>query len=408
MINELKKSLQPYFSKDETEENEEILSMVDEVCKDQIELYAREMDKIGAKLIDGKVKVPSQMEKIVQTFKKNDLFSIVAPEEYDGSELSFTLHHAIIERISTADVSASIYIALQGTLIDYLNRYGTDEAKTRYIPELANGSRLGGFLYSEPEAGSDLGSLKTTAVLEDDKYIINGNKIWISNAGVGDTYSFLASTDPRKGSKGLTAFVLDTRDQKGFEVLRLEDKLGIHASPTGQVSLTDVEIPKENVLGEVGKGFSAILYGLSSSRMGIGAQATGIAQAAYQKAVRYSLERKQFKTRIANFQGNQWKIADMATQIALSRSYYVYASRLKDLKQPFNKESSIAKLFASEMAQKVCYEAIQLHGGYGYTTDYDVERYYRDARVTTIYEGTSEVQRLIIAREEIDGYKPSN
>ncbi len=405
MVYELKKALSPYFSKEETEINDTILDMVDSVCKEQIEPYAREMDKIGAKMIDGKVVVPPQMNKIVDTFRKNDMFGINAAEKYGGSGLSHTLLNAMIDRVARADSSTGSYLSLQGALVDYITTYGSDELKEKYLPDLAKGKRLGGFLYTESGSGSDLGSVKTKAVREGDKYIINGGKIFITNAGINDTFSFLASTDSSKGSRGLTAFILDARNQPGFKVIRLEDKLGIHASPTGQISLENVEIPVENRLGEENKGLGIILYGLSASRNGVAASAVGIAEAAYRKALQYVNERKQFGTKIIDFQGTQWKIADMVTKIATGRNYYIYSSRLKDMEKDFFREASIAKVYCSEMAQQVCYEAIQMHGGNGYISEYDVERYYRDARIKSIYEGTSEVQRLIIAREEMKKIK---
>lgn len=402
-MNLLKKTLRPFFpNKDESETNEAILDMVEEVCVDKIEPHAADMDRVGAQLVGGKVVTPTPMPEIVELFRQNDLFGLTGPERYDGADLSWALNNAVLDRVSRADVSAGIYLALQATLVDYLNRYGSEEAKQHYLPDLIAGKRLGGFLYTEPGSGSDLGSIKTTAVKEGDRYVVNGEKIFISNAGVADTYSFLASTDPSKGSRGLTAFVLDARNQEGFQVTRLEEKLGIHASPTGQIVLDNVEIPVEDVLGKVGKGFGTILYGLVSSRIGIGAQAAGVADAAYRRAVAYVHERSQFGKPIIAFQGNQWKVADMATQLHLARTAYLHASRLKDMGQDFGTESSIAKVYGSEAAQSVTYEAIQLLGGYGYVREYDVERYYRDARVTTLYEGTSEVQRLIISRAETE------
>ena len=405
MVYELKKALTPYFSKEETEINDSILDLVDQVCREQIEPHAREMNKIGAQFIDGKVVVPPQMNKIVDTFRKNDLFGINAAVKYEGSGLTHTLLNAMIDRVARADSSTGSYLSLQGALVDYITTYGSEELKEKYLPDLAKGRRLGGFLYTEPGSGSDLGSVKTKAVIEVDKYIINGGKIFITNAGVADTFSFLASTDPSKGSKGLTAFILDARNQPGFKVMRIEDKLGIHASPTGQISLENVEIPVENKLGEENKGLGIILYGLSASRNGVAASAVGIAEAAYRKALQYVNERKQFGQKIIDFQVSQFKIADMATKIATARNYYIYSSRLKDMEKDFFREASMAKVYCSEMAQSVCYEAIQMHGGNGFIAEYDVERYFRDARIKTIYEGTSEVQRLIIAREEMKKVK---
>ncbi len=402
MVTELKKALAPFFSKDETELNDSILDLVDTICREKIEPFAFDMDAEGVKLENGKTIVHKQIPVILDEFRKNDIFGIAAPEEYGGTGLSTALYNAVLERVARADASVSIYLALQGALIDYLNTYGSKELKEKYLPDLASGKRIGGFLYTEPNSGSDLGSLKTTAVREGNQYKVNGSKIFISNAGMADTYSALFSTDPSKGSRGLSAFILDTHDQPGFKIARLEEKLGLHASPTGQILLEDVTVPEENRLGEENKGFSVILYGLSASRIGIGAQATGIADAAYRTALNYSAERKQFKTRVIDFQNTQFKVADMATKIQTARNYYIYASMLKDQGKEFFKEASIAKLYASEMAPQVCYDAVQIHGGYGFVKDYNVERYYRDARITTIYEGTSEVQRLVISRDEMN------
>ena len=398
---EIKKILSQYITdKDELETNNMILDLVDDVSKKEIEPFAREMDRHGVKLENGKVIVHPQVHKIINVLKQNELFGLTVPEKYGGAEMGATIQNTVMERFSRADASTSLYHALQGTAVEMMKKYASEELKEKYFPKIAKGERLVGLLYSEPNSGSDLGSLRTKAVREGDKYIVNGNKIWISSAGIVNSYTTLLQTDPSKGSRGLTAFVIDA-DQPGFKVDRIEEKLGLHASPTGAIALENAEIPVENMIGEEGKGFSAVLYGLASSRIGIAAQAVGIADAAYRKAVAYASEREQFKTKISDFQANQFKIAEMATRIHLARNYYVYASRLKENEQDFGMEASLAKAYAGDMAQYVTYEAIQLHGGYGFTVEYDVERYYRDARITSIYEGTNEVQRIVIARSEI-------
>ncbi|MHA2364369.1 MAG: acyl-CoA dehydrogenase family protein [Candidatus Hodarchaeales archaeon] len=403
MVHEIKKVLQTHFSKEDNEINNSILDMVDEVCEKEISVEtAREMDQFGTKLENGNVIVHPNMKNIVDTFIKNDLMGLACSEQYDGSGLTYTLQNAVIERVARADASASIYLSLQGTIIDYIQKFGTEEAKQKYLPDLAKGNRLAGLLLTEPGAGSDLGAVKTKAVRDGDEYIINGEKIFITHSGIADTFLFIAATEPSKSSRGLTAFALDTKNQPGFNTIRLEHKLGIKASPTGVVFLDNVRIPVENRLGEENRGFSVVLYGLASSRIGIAAQATGISDAAYRKAIHYANERVQFGQPLLKYQASQFKVADMATMIHMARNYYLYSSILKDRDEDFSRESSIAKLYASEMAQKVTYEAIQMHGGYGYIVEYDVERYYRDARITTLYEGTSEVQRLITARDEIN------
>jgi alkylation response protein AidB-like acyl-CoA dehydrogenase len=400
---EIKKILSQYLSKDDMETYDMILDLVDDVSKKEIEPYAREMDRHGVKLENGKVIVHPQVKKIIEVLTKNELFALTVPEKYGGTGFGATLQNTVMERFSRADASTSLYHALQGTAVEMMKKYASEELKEKYFPKIAKGEQLVGLLYSEPNSGSDLGSLRAKAVLEGDNYVVNGNKIWISSAGVVNAYTTLLSTDPSKGSRGLTAFYIEA-DQPGFVVDRIEEKLGLHASPTGAIAMENVEIPKENVIGEVNKGFSAVLYGLSSSRIGIAAQAVGIADAAYRKAVAYASEREQFKTKITDFQATQFKIAEMATRIHLARNYYVYASRLKENNQDFGMEASLAKAFAGDMSQQVTYEAIQMHGGYGYTVEYDVERYYRDARITSIYEGTNEVQRIVIARSEIPKY----
>lgn len=401
MVQEIKDVLQTYLSKEEFEVGETIIDMVDGVCAKEIEPFAREMDQFGTTVNNGTVKLHPQMTKIVDTFRQNDLFGLTVPEEYDGSGLSHALGHGVGERVARADICAGLYLALQGTISDFILITGTQELKEKYLPSLAAGKRIGGILLTEPASGSDLGSVKSKAVRDGDRYIVNGEKIFITNCHVADTYVFLASTDPSRGSRGLVAFVLDTKDQSGFNIVRLENKMGFRASPTGAISLDNVEIPVENRIGEEGQGLSKVLNGLSASRIGIAAGATGIADAAYRKALAYAHERVQFGKSILKFQASQFKIADMATKIHLARNSYMYASRLIDTNRDFATAASIAKLFATEMAQQVTYDAIQLHGGYGFIVEYDVERYYRDARVSTIGEGTSEIQRLIISQNEI-------
>ena len=399
-MDEIKKILRQYLSKDELEKYCRRIFLI---SKKEIEPYAREMDRFGAKLENGTSKVHPQMSKILQTLAKNEIFGITIPEKHGGSGFGAILQNTVMERLSRADCSSSLFHALQGTAIEMMKEFATEQAKAKYFPKMATGGRLAGLLYSEPNSGSDLGSLRTKAVRNGDEYLVTGNKIWITSAGIVDTYMTLVSTDLSKGSRGLTALILDAK-QPGFKIDRIEEKLGIHASPTGAISLKDVRVPIENRMGEEGKGFSVVLWGLSASRIGIAAQATGIADAAYRKAVAYASEREAFKQKLADFQATQWKIADMATKIHMARNYYIYASRLKEKGEDFGMEASVAKVFASEMAQNVAYEAIQIHGGYGFTVDYDVERYYRDARITSIYEGTSEVQRMIISRAEIPKY----
>lgn len=398
------------FSKQEMEENTMILNLLDEICIKDIEPYAQDMDKTGCKYDgnSGRVVWPDQTYKILEQLKKNDLLGLAIPEEYNGFGRSFTLNNACYERISRADAGTSLLFGLQNSASDVLETFGTEEAKQYYLPKLASGEKIGGLLFTEPGAGSDLGSLKTRVEDNGDHYLVNGSKNFISNSGIANTFIFLASTDPEKGSKGLTAFILDTDDNKGARITRIEEKLGLHSNATGEILLEDAVIPKANLLGEINRGFSIVLYELSAARIGIGAQGVGIADAAYRKSANYVKTRKQFGRPLESFQITQFKLADMFAKIHTARVAYLSAARMKDHKMDFSEYASIAKLYGSEIAQQVTYEAIQLHGGYGYIRDYDVERYYRDARITPIYEGTNEVQRIVISRAEMKKNYGSN
>ena len=401
MVQQIKNILGTCMQKEEYKISESVLDMTDNVCRKEIEPFVYEIDETGARMENGKVIIHPQIYKIVETFKKNDILGLTVPEKYNGTGLSATLSHVVGERIARADLSVGSYVNLQHTLVDFLLTSGTEEQREKFLPDLAIGKRYGGLLLTETQSGSDLGSVQTSAVRDGDRYIVNGRKIFITNAHIADTFVFLASTDSSRGRKGLTAFVLDAKNQPGFRVERIEHKLGIRASPTGAILLDNVEIPVENRVGEEGNGFSRILNGLSGSRIGVAAGATGVAEAAYRKGLLYARDRKQFGQSILEFQANQFKVADMAVKIHLARLAYIHASRLKDQNLDFNTAASIAKLYASEMAQQVTYDAIQLHGGYGFITEYGVEKYYRDVRITTLYEGTSEIQRTIISRNEI-------
>ncbi len=397
------------YNEEETEQNEMVLELMDELCKKEIEPYAQEMDEIGCTfdVETGKIAYPEQTYKIVKKLAENDLMGLAIPEEYEGVGLSFTLVNACYERISRADAGTSLLYGLQNSSYDVIGKFGTDEGKKYYLPRLARGEMIGGLLFTEPGAGSDLGSLKTKVIDQGDHYVVNGTKNFISNAGIANCYLFLASTSPEKGSRGLTAFIIETENNPGFKIARIEEKLGLHSNATAEVILEDAVIPKRNVLGEIDRGFSVVLYELAAARIGIGAQAVGIADAAYRKAATYVKTRKQFGKPIESFQATQWKLADMFTKIHTARLAYLSAARMKDLKQDFSEYASIAKLYGSEIAQEVTTEAIQMHGGYGYIKEYDVERYYRDVRITPIYEGTNEVQRIVISRAEMSkNYAP--
>lgn len=391
------------FSKEESDGNEMILDLMDEICNKEIEPYTLEMDEIGCSHDPktGKVTYPPQSYNALKKLAESDLMGLAIPEEYEGMGLSFALVNACYERISRADASTSLLFGLQNSTSDVIEHFGTDEAKEYYLPKLARGKKFGGLLFTEPGSGSDLGSLKTKVVDNGDHYLVNGSKNFISNAGIADAFLFLGSTDSEKKAKGLTAFIMDTENNPGIKVTRIEEKLGLHANATGEIVMENAVIPKKNTLGKPGKGFSVVLYELSAARIGIGAQGVGIADAAYRKAVNYVKTRKQFGRSIDSFQSTQFKIADLFTKIHTARLAYLAAARMKDRKMDFAEYASVAKLYGSEISQEVTNEAIQMHGGYGYLREYDVERYYRDTRITPIYEGTNEVQRIVISRAEM-------
>lgn len=318
--------------------------------------------------------------------------------KYNGSGMDTISYVLAMEEISKIDASASVVISVNNSLVCWgLETYGTEEQKEKYLKPLASGQIHGGFCLSEPEAGSDATSQRTTAVDKGDHYILNGTKNWITNGKSGSIFLVIAQTDVEKGHKGINCLIV-TSDMEGFVVGKKEDKLGIRGSDTHSLMFQDVKVPKENRLGEDGFGFKFAMKVLSGGRIGIAAQALGIASGAYELALQYSKERKAFGTEIMNHQAIQFKLADMATRIEAARLFCLKAAWLKDQGLPYDQASSMAKLFASETAMWVTTEAVQIHGGYGFVKEYHVERLMRDAKITQIYEGTSEVQRIVIAR----------
>jgi butyryl-CoA dehydrogenase len=282
-------------------------------------------------------------------------------------------------------------------------KVGTEDQKRRYLPELASGEAIGSFCLTEPDAGSDAAGIKTRAVLKGDKYVLTGTKIYVTNGGFARYLVATAISDPGKGPEGISAFILHN-DFPGFKVGTIENKLGCRASCTAEIVLEDCEVPKENLLGQGGAGFKTFMETLHGGRISIASMAVGIAQGAFEEAVRYAKVRKQFGKTLSKFQAIQHMLANMATEIHAARLMVHHASRLRDQDKPYMVEGSMAKLFASEMATRVCDKALQIHGGYGYTKEYPVERMYRDVKVCEIGEGTSEIQRLIIAREVLRLY----
>lgn len=334
---------------------------------------------------------------IIKAFFEQGLMGIEIPAEYDGGDGTFMMSILAIEQISKVDASSAIFMDVQNTLVNnaFIN-FGNEDIKRRYLPLLAN-SKVGAYCLSEPSSGSDAFSLKTKAVDKGDHYVLNGTKLWITNGNEADIFIVMATVNPEAGYKGITAFVVE-RGFQGFSVGKKEDKLGIRASSTTEIILEDCIVPKENVLGEVGKGYKVAIETLNEGRIGIGAQMLGIAQAALEHAIAYTKERKQFGQAIADFQGVQFQLAEMAIDVETARLLVYNAARMKMAGMPFLKEAAMAKFRASEVAEKVTSMAIDLYGGYGYVKEYPVEKFWRDAKIGKIYEGTSNMQLQTIAK----------
>jgi len=327
------------------------------------------------------------------------LLGMVVPEEWGGSYIDYVAYALAVEEISAGDGATGALMSIHNSVgCGPVLNYGSQAQKDEWLAELASGRAIGCFALTEPQAGSEAHNLRTRAELVNGQWVLNGSKQFCSNAKRAKLAIVFAVTDPELGKKGLSAFLVPT-DTPGFAVERSEHKMGIRASDTCAVSLSDCRIPETNLLGERGKGLAIALSNLEGGRIGIGAQAVGIARAAFEAALLYARERVQFGKPIAEHQSIANMLADMQTQLNAARLLILHAARLKSAGLPCLSEASQAKLFASEMAEKVCSQAVQIHGGYGYLEDYPVERYYRDARITQIYEGSSEIQRLLIARE---------
>ena len=325
------------------------------------------------------------------------LMGVCIPEEYGGAGADFLSYILVLEELSRGDAGVGVTVAVHTSAVALpILTFGTDEQRSRFVPPLARGEAVGAFALTEPGAGSDAGSLRTIATPNGDGWTISGSKQWITNGAFGGTVLLFARTDAAKpGPKGVSAFVVDGTT---VEATREEEKLGLNSSSTVDLLIDGVEVGPDRLLHEEGKGFNVAMATLDGGRIGIAAQALGIAQAAYDVARAYALERRQFGRRIADFQAIQWKLADMATELDAARLLVYRAAWLKQEGRPHTEEGAKAKLYASEMARRQTGEAIQILGGYGYTKEFPVERYYRDAKVTEIYEGTSEIQRLVIAR----------
>jgi alkylation response protein AidB-like acyl-CoA dehydrogenase len=323
---------------------------------------------------------------------------MMVPQAWGGSELDTISYALAIEEISRVDASCGVIMSVNNSLVCYgINLWGTEDQKHRYLRDLASGKKLGAFALSEPEAGSDASNQHTIAVRDGEHYVLNGTKNWITNGSTADVVLVMAATDTSKGAKGISTFIVE-KGVPGFTVAKKERKLGIRSSDTVSLGFQDCRVPVANRIGAEGEGFRFAMKTLEGGRIGIAAQALGIAQACLDASVAYAKQRKAFDRPIAELQAIQFKIADMATNVEAARVLTHHAAALKDADRPFGAEAAMAKLFASKIAVQAALEAIQIHGGYGYVREYLVERYLRDAKITEIYEGTSEIQRIVIAR----------
>ena len=371
-----------------TEEHE----MIRQAARD----FANKELKPGVIARDTNQEFPAEQVKMLGEL---GFLGMMVDPKYNGAGLDTLSYVLVMEELSKIDASASVVVSVNNSLVCYgLEAFGTEAQKEKYLKPLAAGEKIGAFCLSEPEAGSDATFQQTTAEDKGDYYLLNGTKNWITNGNSASTYLVFAQTHPEKRHKGINVFILE-KGMEGFTVGPKEDKLGIRGSDTHSLQFNDVKVPKENRIGEDGFGFTFAMKTLEGGRVGIAAQALGIAAGAYELALNYSKERKTFGKPIAEHQVIQFKLADMATEIEAARFLVWQAAFLKQQGLPYTKEAAMAKLFASDVAMRTTIEAVQIHGGYGYVKEYHVERLMRDAKITQIYEGTSEIQRIVIARE---------
>ncbi|WP_338447730.1 acyl-CoA dehydrogenase [Niallia oryzisoli] len=370
-----------------SEEHEMIRKMVRDFAKNEVEPTAAGRDE------------EQQFDRsIFDAMGELGLTGIPWPEEYGGIGSDYLAYCIAVEELSRVDASVGVMLSAHTSLAGWpVYKFGTEEQKQKYLRPMAQGEKLGAYGLTEPGSGSDASGMKTTARLEGDHYVLNGSKIFITNGGEAGIYIVFASTDSSLGAKGITAFIVES-DFPGFSIGKKEDKMGIRSSPTTEIIFEDCKVPVENVLGNVGEGFKIAMMTLDGGRNGIAAQAVGIAQGALDAATNYAKERVQFGKPISTQQGIGFKLADMATNVEAARLLTYQAAYLESAGLPYGKESAMSKLFAGDTAMKVTTEAVQVFGGYGYTKEYPVERYMRDAKITQIYEGTQEIQRLVISR----------
>jgi len=344
---------------------------------------------------DTKAEFPTEH---VKKLAELGFLGMMTDPKYDGGGMDTVSYVLAMEEISKIDSSVAVIMSVCNSLVNWgLETYGTEEQKEKYLKPLARGEKIGAFLLSEPEAGSDATKQRTTAEDKGDYYLLNGTKNWITNAASGSIYLVIAHTSPEKGHKGINAFIVE-KDSPGISLGPHEDKMGMRSSDTHSVMFTDVKVPKENRIGEDGFGFSFAMKTLDGGRIGIASQALGIASGALERSVQYAKERKAFGTEIGNHQAIAFKLADMAVKIENARNLCLKAAWLKDTKQPYGLVSAMAKQYCADIAMEVTTEAVQIHGGYGYVKEYHVERLMREAKLTQIYEGTSEIQKIVISR----------
>lgn len=369
-----------------SEEQQMIRKMIRELGEKEIRPFANHLDET--------TEFPKET---LNKLAKLGVMGIPIPREYGGAGASYLSYIIAIEELSRACASTGVTVESHTSLgTEPILFWGTEEQKNKWLPRLSSGELLSSFALTEANAGSDAGAMHTVAVLDGDEYVLNGSKVFISNGSVADLCIVMAKTEKNMGTKGISAFIVETKSP-GFTAGPPEKKLGIRASKTCALTFDNVRVPKENMLGKPGQGFKIAMNSLDGGRIAIAAQALGIAQVAYEEAVQYSKERIQFNQPIGRFQGVQWMLADMVTDIQAARLLTYQAAWLKDNGQKYSKEAAMAKLFASEAAMRHTTKAVQVHGGYGYTMEYSAQRHMRDAKITEIYEGTSEVQRMVIA-----------
>ncbi|MCP3663837.1 MAG: acyl-CoA dehydrogenase [Gammaproteobacteria bacterium] len=371
-----------------TEEQTMIRDMAREFARERLAPGASERDRNGTFPAD-----------LLAEMGELGLYGMTTPEEWGGSETGYLSFALAIEEIAAGDGACSTILSVNNSVVcGPLLKYGSNELKARYLRPVAAGEMLGCFCLTEPQAGSDAAALKMRAVRDGDAYVLNGTKQFITSGKYAQVAIVFAVTDPSAGKRGISAFVVPT-DNPGYQVASIEEKMGQHGSDTAQIFFDDCRIPADHLLGEEGEGYKIALSNLESGRIGIAAQSVGMARAAYEAAVEYARERESFGKPIIQHQAVAFRLADMATQLEAAHLLVMNAASLRDANKPCLKEACMAKLFASEAAEKICSEAIQVHGGYGYLKDFPVERIFRDVRITQIYEGTSDIQRMVISRQ---------